>query len=237
MKQLFSITLLVATICLFQSCKKINGEGPVITQMRSHINFTGVAFNIHAELNYTQDSVYKVEIKAQQNILNEIETFISNGTLKIRTRNNVNLHSYDRITINISAPQVNDLGMGGSGTMRILPGYKPAYCRIKLSGSGNINITDLSTANVEANVSGSGEIRVNSGTVATADFRVSGSGLVDFLSVNATAAVISISGSGVIRTKVNQSLDATITGSGNVYYMGNVVPTTHLTGSGRVIRL
>jgi hypothetical protein len=44
-----------------------------------------------------------------------------------------------------------------------------------------------------------------------------------------------ISGSGRIDTRVNNLLNVTITGSGMVYYFGNPVVASYISGSGKVI--
>jgi hypothetical protein len=81
MKKL-SVALLSALILLITSCEKIDGEGPVVTETRDVSGFSGIDFRIGGDVYFKKDTVYKVEVSAQQNILDKLETYVSDGNLK-----------------------------------------------------------------------------------------------------------------------------------------------------------
>ena len=237
MKRISVALLLAIAVISLNSCRKVIGHGPVVTENRTLSNFTAISFGVPGDMYYTQDSVYRIEIQAQENIIREIETYVNGNELKIRVRDHAHLRSREDIRINISAPSISGLSMSGSGNVKVLQPYKPSNVRLVVSGSGTMSINQLETNNIEADVSGSGELFVFNGTAKHEDADISGSGRIDLLGIITNTARVQISGSGSIKVHVNQELNSKISGSGKVYYKGNPIVNTTVTGSGKVVRL
>ncbi len=225
---------LLVSVIFLSSCEKVEGEGPVRTEVRNVGSFSGIDLRISGTVNYTQDSTYKVEVMAQQNILDVLETYISANKLVIRYKNDIRVKRHEDIVINISAPAQNSIRLSGSGNLRAATPMMTLGMLLEVSGSGNIFLNQLNTGDLEANISGSGNITVDNGTARDERLRISGSGNIDLLDVAATRATTNTSGSGETRLHVTNSLDATISGSGSVYYRGTPVISTRISGSGRV---
>lgn len=220
---------------LFSSCEKIVGKGPVVTESRQTAPFDGLIVKIPAETYFTQDSVYKLELHAQENILDEIETTVINNSLQIRFRHsNTHVKSSDGITIYVSGPNVRSLTVDGSGYLQVPTPYTPANLHLEVDGSGNIRVNNVTTAEINSDVDGSGNITVNSGTANAAYAHIDGSGLIDLSGVMVKDAEASIKGSGNIQLFATQSLNASISGSGSILYKGSPTVTTHISGSGTV---
>lgn len=233
-----SLALLSFIIFLsMPSCRKVTGHGPVITENRSISNFNSIVFAVPGNLFFTQDSVYKIEIQAQENIIREIETYLVGNELKIKVNDHVKLRSTEDIRINVSAPSITALLLSGSGNIHVLNDYKPGNTRLSVSGSGTMNIKNIITNKVEVAVSGSGELLVLNGTASHEVADISGSGRVDLLGVVARTATTKISGSGSIKLHVTDELNSTISGSGTVYYQGSPAVNTSISGSGKVVKL
>ena len=229
--------LLVTAVLSLPSCRKVIGHGPVVSENRIASNFTSINFGVPGDMYYTQDSVYKIEIHAQENIIREIETYMVGNELKIRVRDHVNLRSREDIRINVSAPSITGLSVSGSGNIKVFEPYRPSNARLVVSGSGAMTINQLETNNVDAVISGSGELMILNGMVKHEDADISGSGRIDLLGVTAKTARTQISGSGSIKLHVTDELNNKISGSGSVYYKGNPVVNTTVSGTGKVIRL
>ncbi|MGB8190597.1 MAG: head GIN domain-containing protein [Chitinophagaceae bacterium] len=234
MKQL-SLAVLSALAILFSSCEKVTGDGPVIIEERLTGNFNGLEVRMDADVQVKQEAAWKVEITAQRNILNVLETYVSNSRLVIKFKNNVRVKNYEQIKIAVSAPLFNSLKLSGSGSVYANGNFSPANMELAVSGSGDLRIQQLNTGVVDASVSGSGNIYVESGVVSQERLRISGSGNIDFPNVVAAEANTQTSGSGNIRLHATQKLDVTISGSGNVYYKGSPVINTNISGSGKVV--
>ena len=236
MKQISTIIILALTIG-FSSCEKVTGEGPVISETRNIVNFNGVDLRVSGDVYYKQDSVYKVEIKAQQNILDVMQTYLINNHLVISFKNNIRVRSYDPVMIIISSPSVTSLRISGSGNIYSTSAVTPAAMEMDISGSGNIKLTELKTNYLDCNISGSGNIQVLSGNATEEKLKISGSGNINLDPVVALKANTTTSGSGDIRLQATQNLNVTISGSGSVYYRGNPVINTSISGSGKIIHL
>lgn len=234
MKSVLNLLSLTVLFVFFTSCEKVIGEGPVVTENRNISNFSGIDLRVSGQVNYTQSSEYKVEVRAQQNILGYLETYVSNNKLVIRFDNDVRVRTHEDITVNISAPDLNSLRVSGSGDIMAAGTLTPTSMDIDISGSGNITVSRLEADYLDANISGSGDIKVLNGDAAEEKLKVSGSGDMDLANVLSKFVTTTTSGSGDIRVHATDRLNVTISGSGSVYYRGQPTINTTISGSGKV---
>jgi hypothetical protein len=238
MKHLTAFLTLATFIIVFSSCEKIIGKGPVVTENRSTSTFAGLEVHVPAETYFTQDSVYKIELQAQQNILDEMETVVIDNQLKIRfSDHNTKIKSHDGITIRVSAPDISNLEIHGSGNLRVQGPFTPGNIRLGIEGSGSINVNDVATSFIDTRIEGSGSIHVNNGQANEGKAHISGSGNIDLSSVQVHDADARIEGSGTIKVYATDNLDARISGSGTILYRGNPTINTNTSGSGKVIHM
>jgi hypothetical protein len=234
MKKYIITFTLAAVAFTFQACHKVSGDGPAITRSYSQTGFKSINTGIDGDLYYTQDSVYKVEIHAQSNILDQIETKVVDGELQIEFEKFKNIGHHDRISIYVSSPDISGLGVNGSGTLYALQGVRSGSMNLKVNGSGNITITKYTGIALSADISGSGGINVNGGEVKTENLHISGSGNMDLQGLIADNVTTNTSGSGNMTVYASKTLNAHISGSGNVFYMGYPVVFLNISGSGSV---
>jgi len=237
MKKLVVVILLLVTgLFIFPSCEKVVGEGPLVTQTRTVGNFTGVSSEMSGKVNFTIAPDYKVEITAQQNILDVLNTNVVNGVLHIDFKNNVRVKQHEDLLINITAPYADYFRLSGSGNMNVQGDITANNLKVTLSGSGDITVQNAVIADkIDTDISGSGNISIAGGSAVNEDVDISGSGKVEMAGVDAQNAVTHTSGSGDVKLALSTNLDAHISGSGSVYYHGNPIISTHISGSGRVI--
>ena len=236
MKKITIMLAAAASLFMFPSCRKVTGEGPVQSEFRSVGNFSGLSSAIGCTVNYTIAPEYKIELVAQRNILDVLETSRVGGHLLVNVKPGVIVKNDEDIVINISAPTASYLHQSGSGTLRVSGDLVASNMDMGVSGSGSIFADRLTISNkMDAAVSGSGSIHVKEGTVAEENVRISGSGNVRLAGVNAAKGVVIISGSGNAQLNLSQSLNATISGSGSVFYHGSPQVSTHISGSGKVV--
>lgn len=234
MKQLS--LLFIALIALIStSCRKVYGDGPVITETRHETNFSGIDLRCSGEVIYREGNEYKVEVSAQQNILDVLLTYTTNNKLVIRFEDDVRVKSYEPLRIEITAPAASTLRLSGDGSIRTVGTFTPSRIDMDVSGSGSIYVNKLEADYIDANISGSGSITVFEGAANEEHCHISGSGNIDLLNLPAVNVTTSTSGSGNTLVNVSQRLDVTISGSGSVYYLGRPVISTHISGSGKVL--
>ena len=230
-----SVLLGMASMIVFTSCEKVVGEGILVSETRTTAPFNGIESEISGNVIYTQGNDYKVELTAQQNILNVMETPVLSGQLVVRFKNNVRVKSHEQITTKVTAPTITGIGLSGSGNVSVLSPLTGGNFSFRLSGSGDMSLPTITCNNLETNISGSGSITIAGGTATTENFKISGSGDIDARNVLAKIVSTTTSGSGTLRLAASEKLDVKISGSGSVYYWGTPIVSTDISGSGRVI--
>ncbi len=221
----------------FTSCDKVVGDGPVTTTDRTVVQFSGIEVSVPADIYYYTGTEYKVQIQAQQNITDLIETNVSGSTLQIHfNRNNVNIKS-GGVRINVTSPTVNGIRISGSGNLYAPVRIEADHFQLSLSGSCGAEIDSLIANSFASSISGNGHIKVLQGSTHDVEVEISGSGDVDILGVTAANVTTHSSGSGTIKVTATSKLDAHISGSGRVYYKGSPDISTDISGSGGVSKV
>ena len=235
MKKMNGLLLAFAGVIMFSSCEKIKGEGPVITENRNVGSFAGVDLRGDATVHFTKGNDLKIELHGQDNILKVLETYKSGSNLVIKYRNDIRLGRHEPVTIYLTAPDLNDLRISGSGDIIVSGDVINNDMEMDISGSGNIKMDKLQTSYLDVNISGSGNMEIEDGEADEEILRISGSGDLYFPNLIARKVMTTTSGSGDIRIHVTEELRSTISGSGSVYYKGQPsVLTSNISGSGKV---
>lgn len=228
--------VLLLSVALFaivlQSCRKVSGSGPVVTENRAVSDFKEIKSDISGEVYVTAGPVYKVSIEAQQNVIDVIETVLNDDRLTIRLKNNTSVRAEDKIVVRITSPNIRGLIVSGSGNISANEPVTTSDLYMNVSGSGDIYLNKLTAVTLDANISGSGRIDIAGGELNDQSLEISGSGDMDFLNLLSKDADVRISGSGSARVKATDHLKVRITGSGDVYYTGNPAVDVQITGSG-----
>src|SRR5690606_25321104 len=107
----------------------------------------------------------------------------------------------------------------GSGSISVADPIDGKELNVSLSGSGKIAFESAAEV-INASISGSGRIEAK-GQVAACNASISGSGRFDAGGLETQTASLRVSGSGGMTVHVDEQLDASISGSGNINYSGN----------------
>ncbi len=200
--------------------------------------FTEISLRIGAKLHLEQGAKQNLEIVAKSSTLDEIVTEVKDGKLIIRFPNKDyfwKTFQPGEITIYITTPEINGLGVSGSGDIIAENDIKTKILDLGVSGSGNIRLSELSAERVKAAISGSGDI-VLAGKAAAQDLSVaiSGSGNFKGFDFSADDVSVKIAGSGNVDIEANKNLYVRLAGSGNVTYKGKPMIDQSIAGSGKV---
>lgn len=238
-------TISLAVIIIFLaiisfSCTKrgtwgIKGEGNDISELRTISGFSGIKLCCDANVMFVADSVYRVEVTGQKNILTVLETKLQGSDLSIDFKRNVWDHS--SISIVVHSPLMNKMQVSSSGKITSQSTLTTSALELVISGSGNISVQTVRIQSLTSRINGSGSIRINEGTTSSENFSISGSGSIQTEFVKATTSQVNISGSGNMYINVSDKLNVDISGSGSVYYHGKPSINFNVGGSGKVIGL
>jgi Putative auto-transporter adhesin, head GIN domain len=213
--------------------QRITGQGQKVKEDRNITGFTGVESGIAADIILKQGSSFKVTIEGQKNILDVLKTELKGTSLKISFEKGVNIRYKENLKIYVEAPNFETLGMSGSGDVRADGTLKGSKLRIGISGSGNFNL-NLDYTELDLGISGSGDVMLD-GKSDKVTMGVSGSGDIKAGNLKAQSVKCSVSGSGNINCNAQKSLEAYVSGSGDIKYSGNPSSVkTKVTGSGDI---
>lgn len=183
----------------------------------------------------TMGSTESLRLEGDADAINEIETKVDNGVLKIRNKKQMSTRSWNntaKVKIYIQAKNINNLVLSGSGNVEIKGIVKSTNLNTTISGSGSIS-ANIEVENYNAVISGSGEI-YSKGNATNARITIAGSGDFNGSGLRTSNTSAKLSGSGDISIIVDKQLDALTSGSGDIRYSGNAVVNSKKSGSGNI---
>ncbi|MGB3619334.1 MAG: head GIN domain-containing protein [Catalinimonas sp.] len=222
--------LLVA--CYFEPLNCVSGKGEEVERTFALNDFESISLDVAARVFVTVDTTHQVVVRAQQNVIDELNLRVRGGELGIGRGRCINRSS--GIEVLVTMPTVEGLTVNGSGEIRAETPFVSEELRLGVSGSGSIRV-DTDALMISSNITGSGNIDL-SGTADSHKIDISGSGSVRAFDLITARTEVRISGSGDADVNVSDLLEVDITGSGSVTYEGTPQVDSRVTGSGRVRR-
>ncbi len=192
--------------------EKKKGSGNIISQERKVEKFSAITVKGIAHVHLTQGTPQKVEVKADDNIIDDVTTKVNNEELIIDLNDD---DKYDDIDVDVYV------------TVSTVE-------KLSISGVGKITTENsLKTKELDCIISGVGDIELK-GEAKSQLIKITGVGNVssfDFVTEQCDVVLTGVSNAHVHATK---NLDVEITGMGNVEYKGNPEVTKNDTWFGRV---
>lgn len=187
------------------------GSGILATEERSVEAFDRVSVSGSATVEIAVGDEQSVAVEGDDNVVPIVLTVVRDGVLEVST----------------DGSYMTDVGV----TVRITV---PELVGVTLSGSGDVVATGVDALDFAIDITGSGEVRVT-GRTDIVSVGITGSGDADLFGLIAREAHASILGSGDIQVHATETLDAAVSGSGDITYDGDPsVSEPRITGSGTV---
>ena len=208
-----------------------------LDQTRDVSGFSGVAASGSFDVFITTGSRESVRLEGDNELLDKIETVVEGKVLHIRTKREYqNDHlDFDGVEIHVTARELNELKLSGSGKMRVNSPLKADAFSASVSGSGRIDASQITSNRLKAAISGSGGFNA-SGSAKETEITVSGSGGFNGKNFTAGDAKVRVSGSGDVYLRAENTLEGVLSGSGVIHYSGNAKVTERKSGSGRIVK-
>lgn len=194
------------------------------TQDRKISGFHGVSSSGSFSVVLRQGTTESVRVEADAEVINDVVTEVKNGILLIHSKEKSgwsfgDLWNNRKVTVYITAKNLDQIGLSGSGDLRIEDEFNAGDLAMRVSGSGNCR-GKINVKTVAISVSGSGNFHL-SGKADESSVRISGSG--NFIAENliTKTTAVRVSGSGNAQIYTSETLDASVSGSGNVHFSGN----------------
>ncbi|MCK5823721.1 MAG: DUF2807 domain-containing protein, partial [Bacteroidales bacterium] len=96
----------------------IKGDGQILTETRQVATFTGIKIKNRIRVKYTQDSVQKLIITADNNLMKLVKSEVKNDTLNIYTSENYFVN--DTIVVEISSDKINFIDLSQKSEFTVL---------------------------------------------------------------------------------------------------------------------
>ena len=214
--------------------KAITGEGDVVKRTLEVDNFDGIVLGFHGDVYLTQGSSQKVEVEAQANIIENINTEVKNGVWHVNNKRNV--RNTKKVKVYVTMTDLSKAAISGSGNLVMTNTFRNLDdVKLSISGSGDLEAS-IEAGDVSSHISGSGRILVK-GSAKSNDMHISGSGDINARDLEVETCEIHISGSGDCSVFVNQSIDAHVSGSGDIDYKGSPNIKSRISGSGDIRKM
>ncbi len=228
------------------------GSGAITTESRTVSGFTRIIIDVPADVYLHRDSSFSLDIKAQESLLEWIDTDVTGDLLEIR--NDRCFTNTKTIRIDVYLPSIEGIEVVGSGDVYGLDAFASSKLDLEIRGSGSIELeasadevtvtitgsgdADLSldTDLMTSKITGSGDLLLD-GDATVHSIKVEGSGEVQAFNLLTSETEIVISGSGDVEVHADSLLDVRIMGSGDVYYKGTPSLNVNISGSGEVINV
>jgi len=214
----------------FFSCKKencfdcIKSTGKIITQDRNLNSFKSIFVEDKIDVYITQDSIFKVEVEAGQNLQPLIKTIIDGETLRVQNDNKCNwVRGYKHsIKVFIHAPYFKYIENAGVGTTESLNTISQNELSIRTSNSGDLKLK-VNTDKMMISAHGNGDIYLTGNTIKLESSCVGTNFLYasDLIISNYAYLYTSSIGNSYVTAPENGLMDVQIARDGNVYYKGN----------------
>lgn len=204
-----------------------------VTEVRDVDSFTRLHVKSVGDVTLTQGDELRVEIIAPtQEIIDKIRTEVRGDRLVIDTDFDSGSRGImdwlfggddsldgDDLEFRITMSDIREIRIDGTGDIEGTTPIEADQLDIRISGTGDADF-DLNVNTLETRISGTGDAELR-GVARSHDISISGTGDVEAGDLETEQAEVRVSGTGDCTVYVTGTLDASVSGLGDVRYRGN----------------
>ena len=194
------------------SLTSVSGSGNVVTETRNVSGFDGVTITGAGNILIDQNGAESLTITTDDNLLQHIKTEVRGGKFVIEFTRGVLFGKVKDLTFKVSTKNLNS---------------------VQVDGAANVEGKNIATENLSVKLNGAGAIAL-SGKVTTQDVVLDCVGTYNGAGLASQRAKVTQNGTGGAVVRASDKLDATISGLGNIEYIGNPQVTKKISGLGAV---
>jgi len=231
---IFAISLSSCSVLSNTGVRVITPSKTIISENRDVSSYNAINFATFGKVNIIQGDKESLNISGPDNLVPEITTTVSNGTLTIKTKENITVTSLlaeNMLTFTIVVKDLSSLVISGAGDVQVDMLSAPSL-DLTMSGAGKVRVNQLTTDTLKVNISGAGGLEI-SGSATQATIDIPGAGGISAQDLKVQTANITISGLGSATLWVTDQLTGSISGAGSVSYYGSPQANTNSTGLGQ----
>jgi len=208
----------------------LRGSGDMSSETRDVDGFTEIVLEGSGEVNIEIGDRESLTIEAEDNLMSHLTSEVESGRLVLGTSGSI--VTTRGIVYTITATELEGVTLSGSGDVEVADVTAATFSTV-ISGSGTVDVANLMADRLEVAISGSGDVDVT-GALDELDVDIPGSGSFDGEGLESATGDVSISGSGAAVVNVTDTLTANVSGSGSIEYLGNPAVSSTISGSGSI---
>lgn len=189
----------------------IHESGVETTEVRSIGDFKSLEVNGSTDVTVRVGEQTSLAVTGDENIVANLRTEVVDGRLVIGLKPG-SYRSVKSLKVTVTTPALE---------------------AVSVNGSADVEISGLTTGNLETRIAGSGDIAAR-GEIQALKASIAGSGDLKLSKLSAREASIEIAGSGNASVHAVEALSVAIQGSGDVRYSGDPKVTASVSGSGNI---
>jgi len=236
MKKLITLLFAVVSITTINAqSEKIKGNGKVIKKNVTTSDYDAVSVAGFFDVDLVSGTEGKIIMEGEENLIDHITFEVSDKKLRISTEKGKRLNPSmgKKVVITVPYESLNAVNLSGSGDVTSKGTIKASHFSAKLTGSGDVKL-NIDAKDVEAEVTGSGNL-ILKGKTSSFACEVTGSGDLDAGALESMDVISKVAGSGNCKVNCTGSLQARVTGSGDINYKGDPKKKdTKVSGSGSI---
>ena len=210
------IPLIIASALFFFSCNYKKGSGNIVSEKRQTASFKSIKVSGDFEVIIKKGDREEVVIEADDNLINNIETKVVNGQLRIRTTDHNLRNAHFKATV--TAPYINDIR--ASASARVTTDNMDSPDAIELHASSAATITAEVDAPVVTGQSSSGAELILSGRTKNFKGSVSSGAEIKANNLLSETSVIKASSGASASVHASVSLNASASSGASISYTG-----------------
>lgn len=224
----------IAILFFYTSCKeeRIHGKGEVTTEQYELSGFDKIVLETSIDANITvgEGEAYSVSVKAHENIHEYVKAEVKGNELRVYKK--IGAFFNDDIDVAITLPVLTKLEIDGAAEADIDGVVSGDDFLLDVQGAADVSLKELNVNNLNVALSGASELDIKGGTVNRATYKVTGAGEIYADGLKATYTKARVSGASEMSLYVTDTLEADITGAGEIDYKGHPHIASKVTGAG-----
>jgi hypothetical protein len=215
------IGVLLLSACSITGLNVTRGSGVITTQSRSVSGFNAVQIDGAGELIITQGESESLEIRAEDNIIDELTSEVQGTKLVLGYRDNFLRNTIiptERITYTLTVIDLSEVTINGAADMEI-DSLETDVLALNINGAGQVSINQLMADDLTVHISGTATIEI-AGQVAQQSITIDGAGNFEAGDLGTSSTTVDINGLGNATVWATETLDISIDGGGNLRYYG-----------------
>ncbi len=226
-------SLLTLTGTLAQTQPQIVGNGDVVTRQRPLTPFHKLTVRVGMHVIITKGNEALATLEGDSNILDHVQTDISNGELTVMLKPNQSYNQKKGVTVTLHVRDLDQLLISTGCTVESDLAIRARNLTATVeTGSRLTAPIDAKTLNLTVRQGSQAQL---DGSATEADIRLSGAGKLDADKLTISRATVRLDGASNASLHVTKTLSATADGISTIRYRGNpTITTQQITGLSKI---